>query len=98
MVNSTKSEATPRCFHWKSWMLLLLLACSINTEAQTNTPVLVHAEGLTPDPVATSLMPVPIYNFAVHNVAFSPDGKKLATGAGDGFVRLWETSTGKLLF
>ena len=61
-------------------MLLLLLACSINTEAQTNTPVLVHAEGLTPDPVATSLMPVPIYNFAVHNVAFSPDGKKLATG------------------
>ena len=49
-----------------------------------------------PDEVATSLMPVPIFNFAVHNVAFSPDGAILATGDGAGMVRLWNTQTGEL--
>ena len=66
--------------------------------AQTSSNIIVHAENLAPDPVATRLMPVPIYNFAVHNVAFSPDGRTLATGDGAGVVRLWETATGKLRF
>ena len=56
----------------------------------------VSAEKAVPDEVATGLMHVPIYNFAVHNVAFSPDGKLVATGDGNGVVRLWEAGTGKL--
>ncbi|HEY8504011.1 MAG TPA: WD40 repeat domain-containing protein, partial [Gemmataceae bacterium] len=31
----------------------------------------------------------------VHTLAFSPDGKWLATGGGDGSVRVWETATGQ---
>jgi len=32
----------------------------------------------------------------IHSVAFSPDGKHLASGSCDGKVQLWDTSTGKL--
>src|SRR5439155_11618849 len=31
----------------------------------------------------------------VHDVAFSPDGKRLATAAGDNTVRIWNTATGE---
>src|SRR5688500_1595599 len=41
-------------------------------------------------------MPVPIFNFAVHNVAFSPDGRTLVTGDGHGVVRLWDVESGGL--
>src|SRR5581483_9439294 len=34
---------------------------------------------------------------AVRAFAFSPNGRILATGAGDGIVRLWEISSGRLL-
>ena len=54
------------------------------------------AEPPAPDAVATSLMHVPIFNFAVHNVAFSPDGRTLATGDGHGVVRLWDVESGSL--
>jgi WD40 repeat protein len=34
----------------------------------------------------------------VHSLAFSPDGKRLASGGGDGKVRIWDVRTGKQLF
>lgn len=34
---------------------------------------------------------------AVHSVAFSTDGSRIATGEGTGLVRIWETATGKQL-
>ncbi|MCI0744722.1 MAG: hypothetical protein L0Y58_04875 [Verrucomicrobia subdivision 3 bacterium] len=65
----------------------------------------VRAGAAKPDAVATSLMPVPIFNFAVHNIAFSPrtslppiigDGQTLATGDGTGTIRLWTVATGEM--
>jgi WD40 repeat protein len=36
------------------------------------------------------------HNSWVHSLAFSPDGKTLATGSNDQRVRLWDTATGNL--
>ena len=77
-------------------LFILVSSASVNAQTHSNASTLVHAEGETPDKVATHLMPVPIFNFAIHNVAFSPDGQTLATGDGHGIVRLWETRTGRL--
>ncbi len=52
--------------------------------------------GVAPDGPATDLMPYPIYGFAVHSIAFSPDGSTLATGDGNGHLRLWDTAKGEL--
>ena len=37
------------------------------------------------------------YTGDVYSVAWSPDGKTLATGSDDQTVKLWEAATGKLL-
>jgi WD40 repeat protein len=57
----------------------------------------VNATNLAPNAVATQLLQVDVFAFAIHNVTFSADGKILATGEGFGNVRLWNTATGELL-
>jgi WD40 repeat protein len=37
------------------------------------------------------------HNGGVHSVAFSPDGKRLASGSGDKSVKVWDAQTGQEL-
>ena len=43
------------------------------------------------------IMQKPIYPIAVHAVAFSPDGRILASGDGTVRLRLWDPATGNLI-
>jgi WD40 repeat protein len=63
-------------------LCMLLLVASVAL-GQTTTSV--------PDKVATGLNPAhtDIFPYAIHNSAFSPDGKRLAAGLGDGRVLVW---------
>lgn len=55
---------------------------------------------LRPQGLVIYLKSGPITNpigLPMSSVAFSPDGKRLATGGADRVVRMWDTATGKLL-
>src|SRR5262249_8981340 len=43
------------------------------------------------------LLTIKLLTGQVNCVAFSPDGKRLATGGGDGIVRVWDAQTGQEL-
>src|SRR5579871_5667635 len=42
-----------------------------------------------------SLVPPLTHQEAIHAVAYSPDGKTVATGSGDHTAQVWDASTGK---
>ena len=44
------------------------------------------------DPVATGLAQRPILSMAVRTIAFSPDGKLLASGSGEGEIVIWDVA------
>jgi len=57
---------------------------------------LVMDPGVKPDVVATSIMRKPIYPFAAKTVVYSPTGKQLALGTGEGAIHLYNLETGDL--
>jgi WD40 repeat protein len=48
---------------------------------------------LDEDPIGSRIMPIHAHN--VWSLAFSPDGKTLATGSADETIRLWEVESGE---
>ena len=49
----------------------------------------------TPPPGSRSGRPLRGHDEVVLSVAFSPDGTRIASGAGDNTVRLWDAATGQ---
>jgi WD40 repeat protein len=65
------------------------------TVAAVGVAALGRAEAATPTPQETSVCHLKAHERGVNAVAFSPDGKTLATGGDDGTVRIWNLATGK---
>ena len=64
------------------------------TDASNSSDVTVP-DGIIPDRIASGLVKGPVFRFAIHNLVYSPDGKTLAAGSGDGMVFLWNLSQKK---
>jgi len=47
--------------------------------------------------VAAENLGPPVHNDEVFGVAFSPDGKTVASGSGDGTVKVWDVATGNMV-
>lgn len=65
---------------------LLLIICLASTSQAQNNPYAI-----------AELSALSVSTGALDAVAFSPDGKIIATGGRDNLVRLWDTSTGSML-
>lgn len=66
----------------------LVLAQKAAAKPPTNPPIVLHYR-------ETPIFLGP-HEHSVAAIAFSPDGKTLATGAADGYLRLWDCATGRL--
>ncbi|HEV3146146.1 MAG TPA: WD40 repeat domain-containing protein [Gemmataceae bacterium] len=59
------------------------------------------AEHAVTKELATKAQPsqkIKAHTGGVYGVAFSPDGKRLASAGADGFIKVWNTTNGELLF
>jgi WD40 repeat protein len=67
------------------------------------TPTATPTPTPLPNPLSVGLSPLiytsppPSHTFAINSVAYSPDGKMLATVSSDETLKVWEVSSGKML-
>ena len=73
----------------------------LNIDPESLVPRLPRASDLKPFPTAKCIEYITPYEGdeapAIRSVTASPDGQFMASGASDGYVRLWEVQTGRLL-
>ncbi len=76
--------------------IALVVVCA-QRAPQTSTSTASESQEAATSPSPSELVSQTGHSGPVHSVAFSPDGKTLASGSEDHTVNLWEVSTGKLL-
>lgn len=92
-------EAFERCLDL--YLCPRIMKRRLNIDPETLVPRLPKANDLRPFPTAKCIEYKTPYEGeeppVIRNVSASPDGQFMASGATDGFVRLWEVQTGRLL-
>ena len=91
-------EAFERCLDL--YLCPRVMKKRLNIDPESLVPQLPKASDLRPFPTAKCIeYKTPYENEApvIRCVTSSPDGRFMASGATDGFVRLWEVETGRLL-
>jgi eukaryotic-like serine/threonine-protein kinase len=78
---------------------ILLAMHAVNATRRFDEPASLAAEGMLHKAILSSQLRGTLrgHTDEVRGVAFSPDGKRLATGADDGTVRIWDAETQKEL-
>ena len=78
---------------WLGLACLMLVLHSLTAEAEQPVKAVAAAEPQSP------ALHIPrnrmTHDGRVHSVAYSPDGKTLASGSGDQTIKLWDVTTGK---
>jgi ribosome biogenesis protein ERB1 len=92
-------EAFERCLDL--YLCPRIMKRRLNIDPESLVPKLPKASDLRPFPTAKCIEYKTPYEGEVvpiiRSVSPSPDGQYMASGASDGFVRLWEVQTGRLL-
>jgi ribosome biogenesis protein ERB1 len=92
-------EAFERCLDL--YLCPRVLKRRLNIDPESLVPRLPNASDLKPFPTARCIEYITPYEGdvapAIRCITASPDGQFMASGATDGFVRLWEVQTGRLL-
>jgi ribosome biogenesis protein ERB1 len=93
-------EAFERCLDM--YLCPRILKRRLNIDPESLVPRLPRAQDLKPFPTAKCIEYMTPYDAnevppTIRCVTSSPDGQFMASGASDGFVRLWEVRTGRLL-
>ena len=79
---------------------ILLALEAVNETYDEDHVVLPEAENALHQAILAShvRLTIPAHSDVVHGIAYSPDGKRLATAGQDGRAKIWDTSSGKEIF
>jgi WD40 repeat protein len=78
-------------------MIVLCIGLVIACGSYKSTPLASEIQKAAPSPGLPESVPQAGHSETVTSVAFSPDGKTLASGSLDSRIKLWDVSTGKEL-